>query len=306
MNLLKNLVKTKKCPVCLKKKFKNLGKINICHPDLRNLFSLLECNYCNHWFYSKMLNERYLNYLYTSHSDYIFGHVHSKDELQIIKKIKKKGLKLVKTNEKHWIFRFMKKSKIGNYLEIGPGYCSLFKTFRNYGWKCEGYEIQPWIKGKGIVNKPSKIKKTKKDVLVMHDVLEHVIDPISFLKKFSKFQKKSGKVFLAYPNSSSFKAKILNTNWSMVEPLGHLNFFSIKSTKIMLEKCGYEPLIIQAVSFVIVRKLLRSIIRLPITLILDLFKINFISALKRFPEILLNILDLINGDQFHVIGIKKK
>ena len=90
MNLLKNLVKTKKCPVCLKKKFKNLGKINICHSDLRSLLSLLECNYCNHWFYSKMPNERYLNYLYTSHSDYVFGNVHSKDELQIIKKIKKR------------------------------------------------------------------------------------------------------------------------------------------------------------------------------------------------------------------------
>ena len=56
----------------------------------------------------------------------------------------------------------MKKSKIGNYLEIGPGYCSLFKTFRNHGWKCEGYELQTWIKDKGIVHKPSKIKKTKK------------------------------------------------------------------------------------------------------------------------------------------------
>ena len=91
----------------------------------------------------------------------------------------------------------------------------------------------------------------------------------------------------------------------MVEPLGHLNFFSFKSTKIMLEKCGYKPLVIKTASFVIGRKLLRSILRLPFTLLLDLLKMNFISALKRFPEILLNILDLINADQFHIIAIKK-
>ena len=139
----------------------------------------------------------------------------------------------------------------------------------------------------------------------MHDVLEHVRDPVNFLKKFSKLQKKSAKVFLAYPNSDSFKAKILKTNWPMVEPLGHLNFFSFKSTKIMLEKCGYKPLVIKTASFVIGRKLLRSILRLPFTLLLDLLKMNFISALKRFPEILLNILDLINADQFHIIAIKK-
>ena len=306
MKLLKNLVKNKKCPICLKKKFRNLGKVNIGHSDLRSLLSLLECIYCNHWFYSMIPNEKYLNYLYNSNSKYIFGHVHSKYEIEIKQKIKKKGLKLVKTDEKHWIFEYMKNSKIGSYLEIGPGYCSLFKTFRKHGWKCEGYELQSWIKDKGIVHKPNKIKKIKKDVLVMQDVLEHVIDPVTFLKKFSKFQKKSGKVFLAYPNSSSYKAKILKTYWPMVEPLGHLNFFSFKSTKIMLDKCGYEPLIIKTESFVIAKKLLRSIVRLPITIISDLIKMNFISALKRLPEIILNILDLINGDQFHIIGIKKK
>ena len=305
MNLLKNLIINKNCPICLKKKFKNLGNVNIGHPDLKSLLFLLECAYCDHWFYSMTPNEKYLKYMYNSNSKYIFGHVHSKYELDITKKIKKSGLKLVTIDEKHWVFRHMKKFKVGNYLEIGPGFCSLFKTFRNHGWKCEGYELQSWIKDKGIVDKPSKIKKNKKDVLVMHDVLEHVRDPVNFLKKFSKLQKKSGKVFLAYPNSDSFKAKILKTNWPMVEPLGHLNFFSFKSTKIMLEKCGYKPLVIKTASFVIGRKLLRSILRLPFTLILDLLKMNFISALKRFPEIFLNILDLINANQFHIVAIKK-
>ena len=256
LKLFNNLIKTKKCPICQKKEFIDLGKINIGHSDLRNLLHLLECKYCEHWFYSKMPTEKYLNHLYTSHSPYIFGHIHSQYEIEIIKNIKKNGLKSVKTDENHWIFKFMKNSKIGNYLEIGPGQCSLFKTFSNHGWKCEGYELQPWIKGHGIVHNPSKLKKSKKDVLVMHDVLEHVIDPISFLKKFSKYQKESGKVFLAYPNSSSYKAKILKTSWPMVEPLGHLNFFSKKSTMIMLTKCGYKPLVIKTDSFVEIKRLL--------------------------------------------------
>ena len=40
-------------------------------------------------------------------------------------------------------------------------------------------------------------------------------------------------------------------------------------------------------------------------LIKDLFKLDIKVALNRFPEIFLNILDLLKGDQLNVIGIKK-
>jgi len=113
MNLLKNLIINKNCPICLKKKFKNLGNVNIGHPDLKSLLFLLECAYCDHWFYSMTPNEKYLKYMYNSNSKYIFGHVHSKYELDITKKIKKSGLKLVTIDEKHWVFRHMKNSKLG-------------------------------------------------------------------------------------------------------------------------------------------------------------------------------------------------
>ena len=141
--------------------------------------------------------------------------------------------------------------------------------------------------------------------MVFNDVLEHVADPLSFLKIFSKFQTKGDKLFLSYPNSNSFKAKILKTKWSMIAPLAHLNFFSINSTKILLEECGYQPLVIKETSFVILKKLIRSILRLPITIILDLLDFKILNPFKRIIEILLNILDLIRGDQINVVAIKK-
>ena len=91
----------------------------------------------------------------------------------------------------------------------------------------------------------------------------------------------------------------------MVAPLAHLNFFSINSTKILLEQCGYKPLVIKETSLVIFRKLIRSIIRLPITISLDLLNFKILNPFKRILEIFLNILDLIKGDQMNVVGIKK-
>ena len=51
--------------------------------------------------------------------------------------------------------------------------------------------------------------------------------------------------------------------------------------------------------------LIRSIIRLPMVLILDLIKFDFRKAIKRIPEILVNCIDLISGDQIKVIAVKK-
>ena len=303
MHIKKSLYQIKNCPICNQKKFTSHGDVNGIHPDLIKLCKLLECKNCKHWFLSKMPKKNFIESLYKKNSEYVFG----KEYLINIKKkfFIKKVLKSESLVKDHWIFKFMKNYKRGNYLEIGPGNCTLLKTFRKFGWHCEGLELQKVLKIKGVHTDIKKISKKKKNILVFHDVLEHVVDPISVLKKFSKQQKSGDKLFLAYPNSSSFKAKILKTKWEMVAPLAHLNFFSIDSTKILLKKCGYHPHLIKESSFVVLKKLLRSIVRLPLTFLLDILHLKILCAFKRIPEIILNILDMIKGDQLHVIGIKK-
>ena len=251
MNFKKYLQLVKKCPICNKKKFINHGNVDGIHPDLLKLCDLIECKNCEHWFVSKMPKKNFSEKLYKTNSEYVFA-----KKAVLLRKKKdfvKNNLKLKNFNTNHWVFKFMINSKKGNYLEIGPGDCSLLKTFRNHGWYCEGLELQKCFKIKGVYDDFKKISKKNKNVLVFHDILEHVVDPVSLLKKFSKQQVSGDKLFLAYPNSSSFKAKIFKTKWSMVAPLAHLNFFSIRSTKILLKKCGYQPLIVKECSFVFFR-----------------------------------------------------
>ena len=73
----------------------------------------------------------------------------------------------------------------------------------------------------------------------------------------------------------------------------------------MLEKTGYEVLIIEDFSFVELRKLVRNIFKLPIFILKDIFKFNFKGISQRVIELFLNILDLINGDQLKVVAKKK-
>ena len=297
MKIKIKLIKVKKCPICKNIKFTDYGKIANTHKDLSNLFNLMGCKECKHWFLSKMPKNEFLKDLYKNGSRYVFGEQHVKNF--------KKTLKSKIYDFDHWIYRFMENKKKGNYLEVGPGACQLLNTFKKKGWKCQGYELSKWIESDDVVHNINKITNYNNDVLVMSDVLEHVPNPLLFLKKFSIFQNKGGMLFLSYPNANSFKAKILKTNWSMVVPLAHLNFFSINSTKILLEKSGYLPIIIRETSFVIFKKLILSIIRLPITITLDLLNLRILNPFKRIIEIFLNIADLIRGDQMNVIGIKK-
>ena len=76
----------------------------------------------------------------------------------------------------------------------------------------------------------------------------------------------------------------------MVIPPIHINYFSKKSSKILLEKCGYEPLSITSKSTVVKKKLVKSILKLPFNILGDILKLNFKIAINRIFEIIINVL----------------
>ena len=55
------------------------------------------------------------------------------------------------------------------------------KTFYSQGWNCQGLEPRSFIKAPGIKRKINQING-KVDIIVAFDVLEHVADPLKYLK----------------------------------------------------------------------------------------------------------------------------
>ena len=302
--LLENISLNKKCPICQSLNIKMIDKINSRAEDFENIFDLFLCRECGHRFVSKFPNEIFLNGLYENGSHYVIGQ-HEDGEIKK-KEFIEKGFSNVNPNPNHWILKFVDLNIKGNYLEIGPGLCNLYKTFVEEKWKCEGLELQKWINGPGIVHNFNEINVNKKDLIVMLDVLEHTIDPVKLIEKLSSFQKINGKLFLTFPNGDSFKSKIMKSNWPMVHPLSHLHFFSKKSIILALKKNGYEEILIKSYSFVEVYRLLRNFPKLIVKCLLDLFSFRFKDFLNRLCEFTLNILDLINGDQLKVVAKKIK
>jgi len=250
-----------------------------------------------------MPKQNFLDKLYSNDSEYVFGH--SDHELLIKKNFQKNRLKSVSINFNHWVFKIMKNLKKGVYFEIGPGNCSLFKTFKYVGYKCFAYEKQSWILDNNIFHKINDIPRKKADLVVMTDVLEHISSPLKFLKKFNFVFKKNSRLFLSLPNRSSYKAKLLNQEWNMVVPLAHINFFSIESMKIFLNKMNFEIIKIESYSEVKIYRLLRNFIKFLFKIPIYLFLMRFSLIKDKIYEFFMNIIDLLKGDQMRVVAIKK-
>ena len=297
-----NFFYNKNCPVCMSEEIIGKKKINSKHVEINLIFILKYCKNCGHKFLSSFPKEYYLESLYKSDSKLVFGH--EENEEMEKKNFINKGFYEIDSFKSHWIFKFIDINKKGEYLEIGPGLCKLYKTFYEKKWKCEGLDLQPFIKAPGIVNNLSEIKNDTKDVAVALDVIEHTIDPDKFLKKISNKLKKNGKIFLSFPNADSLKSKLFNEKWDMVVPLAHLNFFSKKSIKILLEKNNFEIIFIKNYSLANIRRYFKNLIKLPFKLIKDLIKLNFKNFVHKLKESLVTLIDIIDGDQMIVVAKK--
>lgn len=300
---IKNFIKIKKCLICNNSNLINLGKIKNINIELNNCFNLIKCLNCFHCSLDFMPKQNFLDRLYSIDSKYVFGS--SQYELFIKKNFQKDRMKSVSPNFNHWVFQAMKNFKKGNYFEIGPGGCSLFKTFKDKGYKCYAYEKKSWIVDNNIFHRINKIPKKKADLVVMTDVLEHISNPLYFLEKFNFIFKKKTRLFLSLPNQSSYKAKLLGLKWNMIVPLAHINFFSKKSMTIFLNKMNFKVIKITSYSEVKIYRLLRNFIKFLFKIPLYIFLMQFFVIKNKLYDFVINIIELVDGDQMRVIAIKK-
>lgn len=80
------------------------------------------------------------------------------------------------------------------------------------------------------------------DVILMGDVIEHMLDPVSAVRKARKLLNDNGILWISTPNyesSFSLLKKDADPMWRIVE---HLNYFSFRSLRKLLAREGFEIL----------------------------------------------------------------
>ena len=144
----------------------------------------------------------------------------------------------------------------GKVLEIDC-YSGLFlKKFKDLGYECKGIDLNEGFVRYGKKNYGLDLecgtvfdfKFTEKyfDIIIFHQVLEHLSDPKSFLKEVRRILKDDGYIFLSVPNTGSIIFKLENKflrdfiKHRFIDMPNHLFYFSKKSLKLLLKQTGFE------------------------------------------------------------------
>ncbi len=127
-----------------------------------------------------------------------------------------------------------------NVVEIGPGFGHLAKNWKQK-FRCKEFSaIEPDKKCASTLEKIGiqiktfddfKDKNVKYDLIILSHILEHVNDPLSFVRKLKNALSARGAIFIDVP-CMDFMFK------QNVEP--HISFFNLKSLKKLCELCGFQ------------------------------------------------------------------
>ncbi len=142
----------------------------------------------------------------------------------------------------------------GSLFEVGCATGCFLDLAKGRGWSVAGIDISDYAtsecKRKGLEVSCSTLEDfsiqegRQYDVVAMFDVIEHLVDPVAGLEKVKGLLKMGGFVAFSSPDSGSLWAKAWKNKWHAFVPPQHINLFSIKNVKLLLQKCGFETVFV--------------------------------------------------------------
>jgi SAM-dependent methyltransferase len=135
---------------------------------------------------------------------------------------------------------------LGRVLEVGCGNGQTLAQLRALGWEIQGQEVdeKAAAQARSIFGVPvfwgpleqAGFQDKEFDAVVMCHVLEHVHDPLTFLRKCKRVLKTGGILVSITPNAQGWGHARFGRSWRGLEPPRHLFLFSRNT----LEQIAYE------------------------------------------------------------------
>jgi SAM-dependent methyltransferase len=145
------------------------------------------------------------------------------------------------------IFTSLLNRKCKNILEIGCGPGVFYNAFKKKSIEWTGIDINPYWKKFGeknkipISNKSLNSLSQKYDVIIAYQVIEHVENPLLFIKEIVSKLKPGGIVQLELPNQNSLSSKIrklspkISYDYGFIQPPMHLRAYQTKTIKYLFD-----------------------------------------------------------------------
>ncbi|MGA2739153.1 MAG: class I SAM-dependent methyltransferase [Bryobacteraceae bacterium] len=139
-----------------------------------------------------------------------------------------------------------------NLLEVGCGHGEVLLEARKRGFRVSGVEIS--AHAAALANRYLGMQAVSVgaietlplahdhfSAIVAADVIEHVRDPEDWLLRIRKLLLPGGFVLLITPSLDSWTRRLLRSRW-MEYKVEHLYYFSVRSIRMLLERCGFDEI----------------------------------------------------------------
>jgi len=142
-------------------------------------------------------------------------------------------------------------------LDIGSGYGFFLREMKKKGYKIDGIEVSDL--SRAISAKVAKVAVHDIDIatasageiaklgtfklITMFHCLEHIPDPISFLKRVRTLLTKGGKLLIEVPNIDDAMLDLSDPYRSFYWQFAHCSYFNAKTLSITLRKAGFKHVV---------------------------------------------------------------
>ena len=143
---------------------------------------------------------------------------------------------------------FHRMSGSGSLLDVGCNEGRGLEFFQSHGFFVEGLELNSnaaeVARSKGFTVYGSTLEgfttENKYDVVVLSNVLEHSLNPVSMLQHIRRLLNTNGQVWISCPNSQSWLRSVFGRYWINWHVPFHIVHFSPETLSVVLKKSQFE------------------------------------------------------------------
>ena len=143
-----------------------------------------------------------------------------------------------------YIAQFANKSD--TILDFGAGTGRLAMALRRAGYRACGYETSSEARrfaeetyGLQMAGSFKELHERSYNLVVMIEVVEHLVDPLSDLVALKKVLRAGGRILISTPNRGGLRARLSGARWSEAQKSFHLYLFKPRSLIRLLRAAGY-------------------------------------------------------------------